>query len=512
MGKQSPSRWRQTLGKAQGRSLAAASRLRPYFFNRLSFLALAAAVILSTCSPKLGPWEQIQRDGVLRLITYNNSTTYYIGPEGPTGFEYDLANQFAQSRGLELEVVTADTPQEMIDRLLNNEAHIAAGLTITPKRLRDIQFSQPIHEIQGQLVYRAGESRPRNVESAITPSENRKLEVLPGSSHAEQLSEITDEKSDPAWEENPYANSEELLHRVATGHIDYTIAYSHLVIITARYYPQLRVAFDIGAPEQLAWAFAPASVDKLLPRANDFITQLRKSGELTRTVDRYFSSADNLGYVGASKFAEHVKLRLPLYEEAFKEAADKHGLDWRLLAAVGYQESHWLRHARSPTGVRGLMMLTEATAKEMGIPDRTDPFQSIKGGAQYLREQIDRQPPEIVEPDRTWMGLATYNIGHGHMIDVRELTRQLGANPYYWIDVRKHLPLLMQPRWYKRTKYGYARGREAMQYVANIRSYYDILRWMTSTEEMLPPEGVDPELIPRPEPAERALEIDSPIL
>ena len=492
--------------------LSGLASLRPYLFHRLTLLALLTGLVLSTCSPQRSPWQQIQADRVLRIVTYNSATTFYLGPEGATGFEYDVARQFADSLGLELEVVTAENPQEMIRRLLSNEVHMAVGLTVTESRKSELRFAAPIYEIAHQLVYRAGQPRPKDLLSALDESNEQILEVALGSSHAEYLESLSSQDANLEWVENPYANSEELLYRVADGDIDYTIAHSHLIKLTTRYYPQLRVAFNIGEPQQLAWAFAPEDAAKLMPLAETFLAKAKASGELTRTVHRYFSDADNLGYVGAVKFAEHVRTRLPLYEEAFKQAAVKQQLDWRLLAAVGYQESHWNRSARSPTGVRGLMMLTHATANQMGVSDRTDPYQSIEGGSRYLREQIDRQPPEINEPDRTWMGLATYNIGHGHMIDARELTRQLSGNPYHWIDVRKHLPLLMQARWHRRTQYGYARGREAMRYVANIRSYYDILRWMTSTEEMPPPEGVDPNLIKRPDAPTRALDIDSPIL
>ncbi len=512
MGSQSPSQWRKTMQTADRWLLDQLRRMCPYLLNRLTLLAIATGLILSTCSPQRSPWEQLQADGVLRLITYNSATTYYLGAEGETGFEYDLAKRFAEFLGVRLEVVTADNPQDLIARLLKNEAHLAAGLTITDSRKQQLDFGPELYSITQQLVYRAGQPKPKSLESAIQRSKGRLLELSPGSSHAEKLEDIEEKNPALHWVENPYANSEELLYRVADGEIDYTIAHSHLIKLSARYYPQIRVAFDTGEPQALAWAFSPQDADKLLPLAKNFVKKIKKSGELNRIIDRYFSDADNLGYVGAVKFAEHVRTRLPLYEDAFKTEAEKNQLDWRLLAAVGYQESHWNRSARSPTGVRGLMMLTKATAKQMGISNREDPFQSIIGGARYLREQIERQPPEIVEPDRTWMGLATYNIGHGHMIDARELTRQLGANPYHWVEVRRHLPLLMQARWHRRTKYGYARGREAMRYVANIRSYYDILRWMTTTEEMPTPEGLDPELIKRPDAPTRALEIDSPIL
>jgi membrane-bound lytic murein transglycosylase F len=171
----------------------------------------------------------------------------------------------------------------------------------------------------------------------------------------------------------------------------------------------------------------------------------------------------------------------------FETAAEENDLDWRLLAAMGYQESHWDPDAVSPTGVRGIMMLTLKTAKDLGIKDRLVPNNSIEGGARYFRQTLDRIPPSITEPDRTWMAMAAYNVGYGHLEDARVIAEQLGKNPDLWIDVKTTLPLLAKRKWYKKTRYGYARGWEPIQYVENIRSYYDILKWVDeSNKEAVP--------------------------
>ena len=145
---------------------------------------------------------------------------------------------------------------------------------------------------------------------------------------------------------------------------------------------------------------------------------------------------------------------------------------------MGYQESHWNPDAVSPTGVRGIMMLTEATARQLGVEDRVDPRQSIFGGARYLRRIKRKIPERIAEPDRTWLALAAYNIGFGHLEDARILTQANGGDPDRWEDVREHLPLLADPKWHTRTRHGYARGGQPVHYVENIRYYYDVLLWL----------------------------------
>jgi len=174
-----------------------------------------------------------------------------------------------------------------------------------------------------------------------------------------------------------------------------------------------------------------------------------------------------------------VDQRLPQFMDMFTYAAYETGVDWRLLAAIGYQESHWDPAAVSPTGVRGIMMLTRAAAKDLGVDNRLDPMQSIRGGALYLKKMKSRISGEVQEPDLTWLALAAYNVGLGHLEDARILTQKNKGDPNKWVDVKENLPLLTQKKWFQQTRYGYARGREPVRYVENVRSYYDILLWLT---------------------------------
>jgi membrane-bound lytic murein transglycosylase F len=111
----------------------------------------------------------------------------------------------------------------------------------------------------------------------------------------------------------------------------------------------------------------------------------------------------------------------------------------------------------------------------MGISDRLDARQSILGGAKYLILLKDTLPDRIAEPDRTWLALAAYNQGIGHLEDARRIAHAKGMNPDSWADVKQTLPLLARGGFEKFTKYGYARGGEAVIFVESIRSYYDIL-------------------------------------
>jgi membrane-bound lytic murein transglycosylase F len=170
-------------------------------------------------------------------------------------------------------------------------------------------------------------------------------------------------------------------------------------------------------------------------------------------------------------------------------------MDWHLLAAVAYQESHWDPRAQSRTGVRGLMMLTLPTAREMGVDNRLDPGQSLRGGARYLKNIKRRLPDDISEPDRTWFSLAAYNIGMGHLEDARVITERQGGDPHVWREVMEHLPLLQKSKYYQDARYGFARGEEAVTYVQNIRHYYSILEWQDiSDNKPLPPIRVDDHL------------------
>ena len=429
--------------------------------------------------------ERIQDADELVVVTRNASTTYYEGPHGPTGLEYDLALLFAKRLGVRLRMVVPDNFTDILAMVERGEAHIgAAGLTITEERLKRLRFGPSYQKIMPQLVYRVGTPTPRNLDDLIGT-----LEVIAGSSHEERLRRLQPEYPNLDWRSNDTQDSEYLLHLVWEQLVDYTIADSNDVAIHQRFYPELRVAFDINEVEELAWAFQRSEDESLIKEAEKFFKELRSSGKLNQLLERHYGHVQDFDYVGTRRYMAHIEQRLPDYIHLFEQASTETGLDWRLLAAVGYQESHWNPDAKSPTGVRGIMMLTRNTMQFLGLEDRLDPEQSILGGARYIRLLKDKLPERITEPDRTWLALAAYNVGYGHLEDARILTEMNKGDPDKWIDVKDNLPLLAQKKWYKKTRYGYARGREPVRYVENIRSYYDILVWQSERQPDVPVPG-----------------------
>lgn len=456
---------------------------RAAFLAARFLLPVVAGLVLSGYSAPPTRLQQIIDSRELVVATRNSPTTYYEGAQGPSGFEYDLARLFADRLGVELRIVAPPSLTAILPMVDDGRADLAAaGLAVTSERRQLVRFGPAYDEISQQLVYRQGTQVP----ASLADLGSDVIEVVSGSSHAERLRWLADGHPEINWYENEDTDIRELLRRVWKREINYTVANSNDVRLNQRFYPELRVAFDVTEPQPLAWAFAKGDDDSLIEAAQEFFARIEANGQLEQLRERYYGHVQDFDYVQTRRYITHIYQRLPGYKDAFVQAARRFDLDWRLLAAIGYQESHWDPLAVSPTGVQGIMMLTQTTADELGVVDRADAQNSIEGGARYFRLIQRRIPQDIPDPDRTWFALAAYNMGIGHLEDARELTAQRGGDPRKWMDVKETLPLLGQRQWYERTRYGHARGKEALRYVENIRSYYDILVWRTDPGKAAP--------------------------
>ncbi len=440
--------------------------------------ALAAVVLLPflySGHDRPSRLQQVQQRGSLTLLTRNGASSYFIGPEGGTGPEYDLAAAFADYLGLDIEVEVADEFGDLGTLLENRQGElIAANLTRTPTREKRFNFGPDYAEAKTVIVYKRGNSRPRKLPDLL----GLRLSVIAGSSYEGLLEKAREVLPDLQWTSEKVMGMEGLLLAIADGELDATLVDSNIFSVNSQFYPGLKIGFTLADNQPQAWAFLPGDDDSLVQKARSFFKLINENGTLAAIQDRYSENGNELDRVGMFQFMKQVRNRLPPLMPVFQEVAAAHDMDWRLLAAMGYQESHWDPDAASKTGVRGIMMLTQRTARQLGINDRLDPAQSIEGGARYFLRMLKRIPARIPEPDRSWMALAAYNMGWGHLEDVRVLTQKQGGNPDRWQDVNERLPLLSQEKWYRQTRYGYARGYEARQYVENIRSYFDTLVWM----------------------------------
>ncbi|MDI6797498.1 MAG: membrane-bound lytic murein transglycosylase MltF [Desulfatibacillaceae bacterium] len=418
------------------------------------------------------PVPSFVKRGKLTVLTRNAPTTYYEGRFGPQGFEYEMARAFAQYLGVPIEIRILDSVPAILMAMRQGQGDIAAaGIVRTAQREGIYSFGPGYLSVQQQVVARRNHQFPRTVEDLV----GMNIMVLGDSVHHERLMAISDEFPELSWETAYDMSVEQLMEKVWRREIHATVADSNIVAINRRYYPELLVAFPLSASKQLAWVVRQGD-DELMSALHAWFAGFEAKGELASLKEKYYGHAQVFDYVDIATFHRRIRNRLPLYRQHFETAARNHDLDWKLLAAMAYQESHWDTSAESPTGVRGVMMLTEDTATHLGIVDRLDPEQSIEGGARYFVELLERIPSTVERPqERIRFALAAYNVGMGHVWDARRLARELGRNPDSWDCIREVLPLLSQPDYYKDLPHGYARGTEPVLYVQRVMDYRDIL-------------------------------------
>lgn len=442
--------------------------------------AIALSLLLGSCSSPPSLLERIIQQGELRVVTQNSPTTFYYGVDEARGVEFELARRYAKRLGVSLRIYPADQFWQLFSDVSRGRAEIgAAGLTVTKPRRSLVTFGPSYQSVESQVIYRMGTKKPRSLAELF----GGKLEVLSGSSHVSLLEHARGSIPYLSWDEKRDLNTEALVRRVASGESDYAIVKSNEFSLLQHYYPETRVAFGLGNVDEVAWAL-PKGAEDLRESVAAYFAEIEASGELQEILDRYYYASSNFDYVGSRAFLRHLDSRFPQLQNVFLQAQIETGVDWKLLAAIAYQESHWNPGAVSPTGVRGVMMLTERTAQMMDVDDRNDARESILGGARYFQRVLKKLPERIPAQDRLWLAVAAYNIGFGHVEDARIITQIKGGNPDRWEDVRANLPLLSDEKWYKRVRRGYARGDVPVIYVDNVRRYLAMLEWMGGIETL----------------------------
>ena len=446
----------------------------------LGALLIASSILLVRSTPPT-QLEQVLEAGELRVLSSNGPTTYYEGSDGLTGFEYSLVKGFADSLGLKLVIEDElDTTKILSNVAARKVDFAAAGLTALENRDDKVTFATPFMQITQQLIYNSRLSQPVSVKDL----HNREVLVIANASHAERLKALQTQFPQVQWRTVVNAEMIDLLDMVHKGEADYAVIDSSAYELNRYSFTKARLAFDVSDPQQLAWAFPTQRDTTLFDAAQKYLNSIKADGSLAKVTEEFFDRHIEEVTTGeAMVFTYRLEQRLPQWLDDMKAAADEFDLDWQLLAAISYQESHWKADARSHTGVRGLMMLTLNTAKAMGIENREDPKQSIYGGAKYLSLLLKRLPKRIQGEDRLLMALAAYNQGLGHLEDARVLTERMGGDPCKWEDVRKHMPLLAKQQYYSRAKHGYMRGWEPVGFVDNVRNYHKIIAWHQQQEE-----------------------------
>lgn len=412
------------------------------------------------------------------MASTNSPTTCYRGPVSPLGFQCELLKKFAVKLGVTLKIIYVHNRQAAIRALLDGRADLAVGIIAGTTGSEPLRFSPPLQQVTQRLVYSSA-PRPTRIDKL-----QGQLEVVTGSAAEAALVGASVLYPDLEWVSTRALGSEDLLYRVAQGHLAYTVASSDLITLNQRFYPNLIASLKLTQPQAVVWA-TRRSMDTTLEDALQAFFRKIGPEQLAALRHAYFTKRSSLAYLDITQFTADYDTILPKYRQAFIAAAKKNDVDWRLMAAVAYQESHWDPAAVSPTGVHGLMMLTQPTADFINIARRDDPYEAIRGGSRYFAFLLRNIPLNVPEPDRTWMALAAWNMGLGHLQDALVITRERRGNPNSWTDVSQALRLLTQEEWFQKTRYGYGQGNQALAFVKNVQGYYDILVWLTAGQSKL---------------------------
>lgn len=388
--------------------------------------------------------------------------------EGMDGFSRDLARLFAESLDVEVRYVTAPDYPALLEMVRSGKVHFAAAVPALGGDPQ-LRYTPALRETR-QVIVQHASGLPVDSPEKLA---GREIAVMAGSPQVATLRALNIAPP-PQLVEHDSGDELDLLTAVARRR-HYLAASDDLhFAVAANHHPDLDVAIEL--PEKLAyvWAFH-TNQEALRERAVRFIEGVAQDGSLYRLDDRYFGHIHRLDAQDIETFLDHTRTRLQHFRHDFQEAQEITGIDWRLLAALAYQESKWDPLATSPTGVRGIMMLTEDTADRLRVTNRLDPQQSIRAGSKYLAMLMDDLPPEIAHPDRLWFALAAYNLGMGHLNGARHFAPSLKKDPNSWTDMKQVMPLMSRPEYYTRLKSGRARGGEAVILVENIRNYFDVL-------------------------------------
>ncbi|QLG88502.1 membrane-bound lytic murein transglycosylase MltF [Chitinibacter bivalviorum] len=448
------------------------------------FLVALSALFLIGCGEseqtpvqRVLPWAETKE---LVVLVQNGPTSLYVNAAGDyAGLEYDLVSQFAQANNLKIRFLVSGNYTEMLERLQRREAHLAVGGVKSDEQ--GLIYGAAYQQVEPVLVF----SSKISEEGALAAIKEGRagLSTLP--QYVMALNQLKVNSPELNWHVLENTDNESLIEQVAQGKLDYALVDSHAAEVAQNYYPNIAISRQMGEKQSLAWAMPDAEV-QLQMLVEGFFRKQVADGTLRRLQDRYYGHVNRVDPLDALAYLGRIESTLPRYKNWFQEAEARTGMDWRLIAALSYQESHWNPDAVSPTGVRGMMMLTSETADRMNV-DRTNPYQSIIGGAKYIQMLKETLADRAPEPDRTWLALAAYNIGMGHLIDARTLAVRMKKDPNSWADVKSVLPLLRKPEYFRTLKYGYARGGEPVIFVESLQSYYDILaRFERPSKTVLP--------------------------
>lgn len=434
-------------------------------------LTLVCSVLLAACEPFEKTVPSFDKSDELIVIAVGHTMAPDDNaPDKKSGMELDLVTEFARETGMTLRIKPVQAPDQAILLLEKNRAHFVIGLDRTEKNQTRVSFGPVYQSSHLQVAYNTSQPKPRHINDLTGKTVETAMSLV----YTGWLDEIAQQYPELKWTESDTTDNV-VLTRLAEGKTDFAIVDSIQIELAKNFHTNLDAAFNLGEPAGKAWALTRTPDPVLKARMEQFFRRISQDGTLARLFDRHFGHLRRIGQADIPGILKKMHTLLPPLRKHFHQAEEITGIDWRLIAALAYQESHWDRLATSPTNVRGMMMLTEDTADRMKVTDRLDARQSILAGARYLLMLKDKLPARILEPDRTWIALASYNQGYGHIEDARILAQRKNLSPDLWVNIKKTLPLLSKDEHIAAARYGYVRGGEAVALTESVRTYYNIL-------------------------------------
>ncbi len=440
---------------------------------RVWALVLVATLVAAACGPSTLPPPEADRTLVVAVLP--GPASWFPGPDRePRGLDHDLLARFAAEHQWKLKVVTAVSPADVIAKVAAGAVHVGAGGLfphLDAKVAGDrVMWTIPYCDVEPVVIHPIDGFAPRDLDDLA----GARVAYRADSGIDVSLARTRAAHPEIRWEAVELASPQALITQVDQGRIDFAVVESNEAAVARHAHLDFAIALRAGESRGLAWA-VPTGRTALRDAIDAYFAKAGSDGSLAQLVNLYLGPARDYGRSGADALVEKIRTVLPQYRRAFQEAQDATGIEWRLLAAIAWQESQWDPLATSETGVRGFMQLTEQTAQHLGVIDRLDARASILAAARYFADLKAKLPARIAEPDRTWIALAAFNLGFGHVEDARVLAQKRGLNPDRWNDVRQALPLLAEPEHHEQTKLGYARGGMPVAFVDKVRGFYDVL-------------------------------------
>ena len=448
------------------------------FLNRIFFISLVVISLLFIFKDyhplNKNDYSRILQNNEIKIVTRFGPSDYYEIKSEENGYTYDVMKGFADFIGVKLIVITMDSLEDAINALNNREVDILANMGIT----NNVKTSYAYNKVNQYIVYNSKYTAKPNEINDLNGNDIEIIDSIIIKNNLDSFLKSIDMNLIISKEKN----IDEIINLIKDNKVKYTVLNNNELAIFNKYFPEIKIGFTIGENIPSTWAIPENTNHQLEEKLSEYFTQILKTNKLKKFYTKHFTGKLQYTFVGTRSFLADFLNVFPLYEFYFKKYAKLYNHDWRLLASIGYQESKWDKDAVSYTGVRGLMMLTKNTSKEMNVEDREDPIQSIEGGAKYLKKMLRSLPDNINNDDKIWYAIASYNIGFRHIEDAMKMADNEGVDSGNWYLLEPYILRLSQSKYYKNTKYGYARGWETLKYVQNIRQYYDILVFLDSQD------------------------------